>query len=267
MSSLSKINSASLYPASAGEVGERVSLALTQLGDMLPVMAKTWNRSHSDVQWNVLALDEETETRNLRQLAAEIKRKRDALTEAHFEYEKNILNARIFEEEAEELQGAKAELAELNALNERAKAQMKHEAVVGATKDIAILRATYEKIMNRIIKKHGKFDESIFEAEEKEYWIRRIMVQSTQDVRQFGRIGVGNQRELEHIGIEPLEAMQEINSFLKGVEKNIAENAECGREIRDEWLERIVQKYQHRIERRIEKMGTTQDHLFLEGEK
>ena len=245
------------------EVGEKVSVALAQLGEMLPTVAKTWNRHHSDVQWNVLALDEETETRNLRQLSAEIKRKRDALTEAHFDYEKNMLQAKIYERDAESLEDLDAEMASLNASNERAKAQMKHEAVVGATKDIAILRSTYQKIMDRIIEKHGKFDESIFELEEKEYWIKRIMIQSAQDVRQYGRITVGNQKELEHLGIEPMEALKEIDSYFSKVTSNIKEGIPCTRSMRTKWLDEVVTKYQSRVEDRLELMGQSTDHLFL----
>lgn len=263
MTTLQKIDAKALYPATTGEVSEKVSVALVQLAEMLPNVAKTWNRHHSDVQWNVLALDEETETRNLRQLSAEIKRKRDALTEAHFAYETNILQAKIHERDAESLSGLEAEMELLKANNERAKAQMKHEAVMGATKDIAILRATYQKILDRIIDKHGKCDESVFEAEEKEYWIRRIMVQATQDVRATGRIGQGNQVELEHLGIEPIEALREIDSFLSEVNKKIAEGKPCDRESRDAWLSKVVDKYGQRVQARIDRMGQTTDHLFL----
>ena len=263
MTSIQKIDTKHLYPATIGEVGEKVSIALTQLGEMLPTMAKTWNRHHSDVQWNVLALDEESETRNLRQLAAEIKRKRDALSEAHFAYEKNMLQARIHERDADKLDGLESEMESLKAMEQRSQAQMKHESVIGATKDIAILRSTYQKIMDRIIAKHGKFDETIFESEEKEYWIRRIMVQSAQDVRASGRIGQGNQVELEHLGIEPIEALRDIDTFLNDASKRVNEGIPCCRSHRDQWLAGVVKKYQPRVQERIDRMGQSQDHLFL----
>jgi len=257
-------NGSSLYPATNGSVSSKVALAVTHLGEMLPSVANVWNRHHSDAQWNLLALDEYTETRNLCQLAAEIKAKRDALTEAHFTYEKNLLKAKMHEKAAEKLDGLDAEMEFLEATHERAHAQMAHEAVIGATKDIAILRSTYDKIMTRIIEKHGKFDELVFELEEKEYWIKRIIVQSLQDVRQFGRITVGNQRELEHLGIEPIEVGCDIDRFFSETQKRIVDGVPCTRNFRDHWLEGLVERYMPRVEERLSRMGQSTEHLFLQ---
>ena len=88
-----------LYPVGKTEVAPLIGKAIVSINEMNETF-KIWNRSHSDVTWNAMVLDEESETRNLRQIAAEIKRKRDALTEVHFAYKKNIQQAKINEAKA-----------------------------------------------------------------------------------------------------------------------------------------------------------------------
>jgi hypothetical protein len=256
----------SLYPVETQDISQRIEKAVNQIAEMAPVVFKTWNRSHSDMTWNTMNLDHETDTRNLREIGASIQRRRDALTEVHFAYKECLANVKVHEELAQEFydqgKNAQGEREMLFSQKESAFAQMKHEAVMGATKDISALKASYDKILDRIVAKHGKFDEEIFEKEEKEYWIRRLMVQAMRDVRMTKNIQVGAQRDLEQIGIEPLEALSDILHYLHTVEKRLSVGEEILREDRDKWAEGCAKKYMSRLTKKLDNMGCTLDHLY-----
>lgn len=258
-----------LYPVHSQDLTNRVDTAIASLKDVAPVLFQSWNRSHSEVTWNAMNLDHETDTRNLREIGASMQRKRDALTEVHFAHQECLINAKIHAENADKYDSegnhTLATKERLLAQKEKAYAQMKHEAIMGATKDIASLKSSYDKIMIRVVDKHGKFDEEIFESEEKEYWIRRLMIQAMRDVRECGVIRSGAQRDLENIGIEPLEALQDIRAYFVNVNKILASSGTITRDMRDEWAEAISSKYMQRLTDKVDKMGQASEHLFRLG--
>lgn len=251
-----------LYPVQSTDLKARVDEALSCISDVAPVIFQTWNRSHSEVTWAAMNLDHETETRNLREIGSSLQRRRDALSEVHFAHQECLINAQIHQEEGDKLNGAKASKEYLLAKKELAQAHMKHEAILGATKDVVSLKSSYDKIMGRIIEKHGKFDETIFELEEKEYWIKRLMIQAMRDVRECGSIRSGAQRDLEQIGIEPIEALQDIKSYFSNVESSLKAGVTITRDMRDKWANSIFAKYDDRLSHKIERMGQATEHLF-----
>lgn len=261
---LAKLESTSLYPLVAADVAPRVETALASIESMSDSF-KAFNRSHSDVAWNAMVLDEESDTRNLRQISAEIKRKRDALVEVNFTYRKNMLQAKIHESNAEKLSGLESDMELLLAQEQRSKAQLTHEAIMGATKDIEALKSSYDKIHARIIEKHGRMDEQIFEQEERGYWIRRAFKQSMQDVRERGNIGKGEQMLLEQIGIEPKEALKEIKGYLQFIDTALNEGKTVSQGTRKDFLDQMELKHISKIDTKLALMGNTQDHLYLEG--
>ena len=150
-----------------------------------------------------MVLDEESDTRNIRQISAEIKSKRNALAEAFFSYKKHKATYDKHKDSDDPLERIQAEEAMHHSV-------IMNEAVIGCTKDIEFLKASYDKVMARVISKHGRFDESVFEIEEKRYWIKRGYKQSMRDVRSSGVISKGEQGLLELIGLEPEEVKRDI---------------------------------------------------------
>jgi hypothetical protein len=252
-----------LYPVDGTEVAPLIDKALLSITEMSETF-KVWNRSHSDLTWNAMVLDEESETRNLRQISAEIKRKRDALTESHFAYKKNMQKAKIYDAKAKrENDELEAEMYDLEASEQRAYAQMKHEAILGATKDIQALKASYDKIYKRILDKHGKFDEQVFELEERRYWIKRGFKQSMQDVRERGHISKGEQMLLEQIGLEPMEVLKDIKFYLNFINENIENGSTIDQATRQDFFEQMADKYENKVEKKLLPMGETEDHLYI----
>ena len=263
MNELTKIDNSQLFPVKSVELEPQVTKALAQLSAVQPLF-KIWNRSHSDLAWNLMNLDHQSESRNLRQIGAELARKRNALVEANFAYKENILQAQVHEENAENLTGAKRNLELMFAEKERAFAIMKHEAIQGCTKDINVLKSSYDTIMTSITAKYGKFDEEIFETEEKAYWIKRFYIQAMRDVRECRAIRTGAQRDLEQLGIDPSESLAEINTFLNFINNALAKGSTIGPGTQDDFLEEVVKKHLPKIEKLLEKRGSDKSHWLLE---
>lgn len=252
-----------LYPVGKTEVTPLIDKAIVSISEMNETF-KVWNRSHSDLAWKAMVLDEESETRNLRQISAEIKRKRDALTESHFAYKKNIQQAKILEQKAKtEQDELQAEMYHIEALEQRAYAQMKHESILGATKDIEALKDSYDKIHARIIEKYGKMDEEVFETEERRYWVKRGTKQSMQDVRERGHISKGEQMLLEQIGIEPMEFEKDIKEYLSFISNNLHQGKTIDQSTRQDFFEKMADKYENKVIKKLLPMGDSKDHLYL----
>lgn len=261
--SLIKRDNQSIYPIPSNEVTPRVETALQSIQEMEPCIT-AFNRSNSDFTLNLITIDHYSDTRDLRQISAEIKRKRDALTECHFAYEKNKLEAEIFQKNADNMEdGPERDLELLKANEQRAYAQMKHEAVIGATKDVAVLRATYDKVMAKIIEKHGKFDEGVFEKEEKEYWIKKSYAGCLQDLRESGRISKSEQLLTDHIGIDAQEVKSDCMHFMKWVDEQIASGKSIMDNCKADFLEQMAQKHISKIESKLSEKGHTTDHLYI----
>ena len=252
-----------LFPVMDSEVD--INKAVAQISEVSNLF-KVWNRSHSDVMWQLMNLDHVSDTRNLRQIGAELGAKRTALVEAHFAGKENLLQAQIYEEEAEKETGAKRELLLLKAIKEKAHYRMKQEAILGATKDINILKASYDKLMGDIIKKYGKFDESVFEQEEKAYWIKRLYIQAMRDVRECGRIRGGGQRDLEQLGIDPTEALKFILCYIEQIEKHLSAHGYVPHNAIGTFLDSLVSRHINRVEELLTKKGVETSHLTLEDQ-
>lgn len=264
MSALEKIKNKELYISDPVELSAKVEKSLSHIKDMSKSY-KVWNRSHSDVAWNLHVLDHESETRNLSQVSAEIKQKRDALVHANFSYKKACNRAKFHFDKASAIESENdSEYEILLGQEEEAKALNMHEAVIGCTKDISALKSSYDKILARIIEKHGKFDEEIFEIEEREYWIRRAFKQSACDVRERGSITKGEQMLLEQLGIDPTEAQSVIMEHISIAEREVSQGKTMNPKYKEQFMDYVVERFMPHLVAKISKMGEDKSHLYIE---
>jgi bisphosphoglycerate-dependent phosphoglycerate mutase len=251
-----------LFPVDSTDLVPLVSNALVQLEQVQPLYT-IWNRSNSDLAWNLINLSHRGDCRNLRQIGAELKQKRNALVEVNYAYKENILNAKILEEKATEQEGIEREKTLLLAEKERAFAVMKHEAIQGCTKDINVLKSSYDKIMKSIEEKHGKFDEEIFEKEETSHWIQTFYENAMRDIRECGHIRAGSQRDLEQMGIEPLEALRDISQFLTFVNSELDKGNTIFPSVLEGFLREVVKKHSKKTETLLDNRGKDNSHWTL----
>ncbi|MCH7696901.1 MAG: aminotransferase class III-fold pyridoxal phosphate-dependent enzyme, partial [Proteobacteria bacterium] len=135
-----------------------------------------FNRSHSNVAWTAHVFSEESDTRNISTIMAQIKSKRDALLDAKHEYVKRKATAKALREDAElwdkdedgnYIRPHNRQLLIDEAEKWDAYSIMMQEAVGGACKDIAHLTDAYKHFETKIRERNeGRFDEEIFEKED-----------------------------------------------------------------------------------------------------
>lgn len=171
-----------------------------------------WNRSHSQWTWKHLNMTYHAPWKNMKQVSAELQSKRQALNDAKWRQVENEVKIKKLEEKLDkgleywdEVE-AKIELAKL-------KEGMAEGMVYieGAMKDVISLGEIYHEMKKQV----DSLTEEEFEKAEAESHLKRSLVQSVRDVRQFGSISKGEQEYLEQIGANPSRVQLEMRAFVE----------------------------------------------------
>jgi hypothetical protein len=192
------------------ENAQKVDLAIANTKDLQNI----WNRSHTQWMWKHLNLSYLDPHKNMRQIAAEVARKRQALNEAKWNQIKTEVKIRKIEEQLANPQeldywtevDLKVRLAEHQ---EKLAEGMSY--VEGAMKDILALNSLFEQLKS----KTKEFSELEIEKAESKAHIKRSVTQCIRDVRQSGSISKGEQEYLEQIGVNPMKMMIKIREYVQ----------------------------------------------------
>ena len=153
--------------------------------------------------------------RRLRQILAQIEKKKNALKENFFKFQKQELQIKEWKKEDTEL--SRISIAEAQSGMESAKIY-----IDGALKEIAVFQDAYEEIrQNNNIP--VLWDEEDAELDEIRHHIRQAFRQSHRDMILTGTITQGNAEYLEQYGIHLQTARNVIAKYIAGVEKMINE--------------------------------------------
>ena len=173
--------------------------------------------------------------RRLRQILAQIERKRTALTEHYFRYQKSEIEIRDWEEEDTELSRIKVEEA-------RAGMESGRKYIEGALKEIGIFQDAYEEI-----RKNNNvpelWDEEDAELDEIRHHIRQAFRQSHRDMILTGSISQGNAEYLEQYGVHLQTARNYIKQYINQCEELIAEKAYPSIDHLYEFLDKCVETF------------------------
>ena len=150
----------------------------------------------------------------MRQISAEISRKKGALNEAKWKHVQNEVKIKKIEEEL-----SKPELLDywrevdlkikLAQLQEGLAEGSTH--IEGAMKDILALNELFEQLKSKV----SNFSEEDVEKEETKTHLKRSIVQCIRDIRQGGSITKGEQEYLEQIGVNPMKMQNILREYVK----------------------------------------------------
>ena len=153
--------------------------------------------------------------RRLRQCLSQIERKKQALREHFFRFQKKQLEIKEWEKED-------TPLARINVAEARSGMENTKVYIDGALKEIAIFQDAYEEI-----RKNNDipllWDEEDAELDEIRHHIRQAFRQSHRDMILTGTITQGNAEYLEQYGIHLQTARNYIATYIASVEKMINE--------------------------------------------
>lgn len=215
---------------------------------------KIWTHSRSGVMLRNMTIGSHpTPMRQLRQVAAELQKKKQAMTEAKYSVLKKRKEAEIKREAAaeEKLTKLQREYLLLEADELEATASMVEQPYLGAMREVIELSRVHDAIEQIVRKKYGKFDESIFEEEEAKYWVQRAFAQSLRDIRQSGVISTGDQELLEQIGLNPVVVRKLLLAFLADTDKN----DNLSNKVVDDFLVNCAESYHAASVERIKRYG------------
>jgi len=194
------------------ENSAKVDQALANVGDLQNI----WNRSHSQWSWKHLNLSYHAPMKNMRQIAAEIARKKSALNEAKWKHVEAEIKIRKIEEELQN--GLNNGMDYWREVELKVKLAKFKEGLVdgmsyieGAMKDVLMLNELYEQLKSKV----ANFTEEEVEREETKSHLKRSIVQSIRDVRQFGCISKGEQEYLEQIGVNPMKIQLVLKAYVE----------------------------------------------------
>ena len=189
---------------------EKVDVAIQNTNELHNI----WNHSHTQWMWKHLNLSWHAPLKNMRQISAEISRKKGALNEAKWKHVQNEVKIKKIEEEL-----SKPELLDywrevdlkikLAQLQEGLAEGSTH--IEGAMKDILALNELFEQLKSKV----SNFSEEDVEKEETKTHLKRSIVQCIRDIRQGGSITKGEQEYLEQIGVNPMKMQNILREYVK----------------------------------------------------
>jgi regulator of replication initiation timing len=147
----------------------------------------------------------------LRQIGAEMSRKRMALNEAKFGYLKKKMKIGVKREEMDKASPANYRLLEVEIMELESQMQEVMVKVEGALKEVQTLSGMHDSLKEHL----GEISEEEFEKAQTKGHIKRAMQQSIREVRECGRIKTGNQEYLEQSGVCVTHAFGLITDYLE----------------------------------------------------
>ena len=231
---------------------KKVDQALANVNELQTI----WNHSHTQWMWKHLNLSWHAPLKNMRQIAAEISRKKAALNEAKWRQVDNEVKIRKITDELEKGQ-ADGTIEYWREIELKLKlAKLKEgiaEGIViieGAMKDVLVLNELYEQLKNKV----SGFSEADVEKEETKSHLKRALVQSIRDVRMAGYITKAEQEYIEQIGINPMKLQGLLRAYVDNEAKSESWDVGGLYEFVDKLTDELVDHYKV-DERRMKLQG------------
>ena len=203
-----------LFPEAKSYGGNSLSVNIENAETAIAKVQYTeriWDRSRSQWMLKHLTCSQADGWLRLRQIGAEMSRKRQALNEAKFGYLKSKAKIGIKREEMEESSPANYRLLEIEIMELESQMQEVLVKVEGALKEVQTLSDMHDSLKEHL----GEINEEEFEKAQTRGHIKRAMQQAIREVRECGRIRTGNQEYLEQSGVCVTHAFKLITNYLE----------------------------------------------------
>lgn len=213
-----------------------VSAKLPELSEK----TKMFDRSNSQTTLSLMTLtmmNGQSPMRILRQVLAEVDRKKMALAEAQLHHAEKLEELeKLYSEESTPVIEAKIRLCQVSIDSLEGK-------VNGVFKDIATLIDAYESIKA----KHNiqEWDEKTFEDEEKKHHIRRGFELLYRNILQNGRAHESSIEYLQQYGVHIQIALAEVMFYINTVNENLKEGKIVTASNIEDFLDAMSEKYKN----------------------
>ena len=195
--------------------------------------------------------------RHLRQCAAEIERRQQALTEAAIRLRRAQLEAAQAREDVESLAGIARDLRLLDAEERDHQIAASRTYVDGALRDIAALQDAYEQIRTTHGIRDG-WDEADFEAGEIEHHLRSLFRLAYRDLMHTGRVSSAACEYAEQFGIHPAVLHRRAAEYVAACEQQLGAGQAPTIDGLHDWLDACYQIHRDDVQRAVARLGLTE---------
>ena len=173
---------------------------------------RIWDRSKSQWALKFLTCSNADGWLRIRQISAEMNRKRLALSGAKFSYMKILTQAKIKRDEMlDEENENKKLLLEIEAAEFESQSTEMLIKIEGALKECETLAMMHDKLKERL----GDINEEELEKAQTKAHIKRAVIQAVREVKECGKIKCGNAEYLEQAGLSTTSVLKDIFIFLE----------------------------------------------------
>jgi hypothetical protein len=192
------------------------------------------NSQHTLALMSLTMLNGQSPMRMIRQVMAEVEKRKMALAEAQVSHAKLLVEIQDLQKKDDPVS-----LAELR--QKSFSLDMMESKVNGAFKDIATLIDAYINIKA----KHGidDWDEVAFESEEKRHHVRRGFELMYRNLLEGGRAQTATIEYLQQYGVHPQVALTEVSGYIQYVAEQIKAGALPHANDLEEFLDQMSAKY------------------------
>jgi hypothetical protein len=188
---------------------------------------------------SITMLNGQSPMRMMRQVMAEVEKRKMALAEAQVSHAKQLqkiekLQAKVDENPEDNVLQAKLRLAFVSISTLESK-------INGSFKDIATLIDSYEALKEK--NNIDDWDEEQFEASEKKHHIRRSFELMYRNLMDGGRASTATIEYMQQYGIHPQIGLTEVSGYIKFVNEQIAKNIILHSNHLEEFLDQMADKY------------------------
>mgnify|MGYP003123317892 FL=1 len=223
------------------EASENINqVAAARVAEKLPEIDKAtraFDRNNSQTTLNMMTitmLNGHSPYRMLRQITAEVEKRKMALSEAQVSHAKTRMEILELEEKDDAV--SEAELRH----KRHCLVQMENK-INGSIKDIATLIDSYDNIKSNY--KLDEWDEVAFEREEKRHHVRRGFELMYRNLMDGGRASTATIEYMQQYGVHPQLALTEVSGYIKVTADRIAKLEMLHSNDLEEFLDQMADKY------------------------
>lgn len=225
--------------------------AVAKVNEFLPEIeekTRSFDRNNSQHTLSLMTLtmlNGQSPMRMMRQIMAEIEKRKMALAEAQVSYAETQKEIQDLEFEDDPISQAKFRQKNVSMF-------MLESKINGSFKDIATLIDQY----NNIKETHSidEWDESTFEAEEKRHHVRRGFELMYRNLLEGGRAQTATIEYLQQYGVHPQVALTETSGYVQHTGEQISNGVVLHSNDLEEFLDQMADKYCVNVDKTAERM-------------
>ena len=227
------------------------SAAVAKVNEFLPEIeekTRAFDRNNSQTTLGLMTLtmlNGQSPMRMMRQVMAEIEKRKMALAEAQVSHAKTV-------KEMQELEGNVDPVAEAEYRQKSVSLSTMENKINGSFKDVATLIDQYNNI--KAANGIDEWDEETFEAEEKRHHVRRGFELMYRNILDGGRAQTATIEYLQQHGVHPQVALTETSGYVQHSAEQISNGVLLHSNDLEDFLDQMADKYCANVDKTAERL-------------